>query len=99
MVRFGYRRRLSLQASLQVEALRARTRHLLTNAAENWTATATLLVTIMNCPITATVIWHGSWPAAAEWPADRFGIKTAKSPRFTATANSDATAKDQEGVG
>jgi hypothetical protein len=48
MVRFGHRRRLSLQACLQVEALRAETRYLLAN---------------------------------------------------TATANSDATAKDQEGMG
>jgi hypothetical protein len=62
MVRFGYRRRLSLQACLQVEALRAGTRHLLANAVENWTATATLLVAMMNCPITATVTFgmgHG----------------------------------------
>ena len=56
MVRFGHRRRLSLQACLQVEALRAETRYLPANAVEIWAATATVLVAMMNRPITATVM-------------------------------------------
>jgi hypothetical protein len=100
MVRFGYRRRLSLQACLQVEALRAGTRHLTGERCReldrnrNASGRDDELPDNRDCDV-----WHGSWPAAAEWPADQFGIETAKSPRFTATANSDATAKDQEGVG
>jgi hypothetical protein len=62
MVRSGYRRHLSLQACPQVEALRAGMRHLLANAVEIRTATATFPVAMMNCPITATVTFdmgHG----------------------------------------
>lgn len=62
MVQFGYRRRLSLQACPQVEALRAGTRHLLAKAVEIQTATATFLVAMMDCQVAATVLFgmgHG----------------------------------------
>ena len=35
----------------------------------------------------------------AEWPTDKFAIEGTNSPRFTATADSDATTKDKGGVG
>jgi hypothetical protein len=81
MVRSGYRRHLSLQACLQVEALRAGTRHLLANAVEIRTAAATFEVAMMNCPITAAVMFdmdHGPQRTNGRQTSSEFGIETAK---------------------
>ena len=58
---------------LQVEAPRAETRHLLTNAVEIRAATATGRDDEPPDSHDGNV-WHVSWPAAEEWPADQFGI-------------------------